>query len=88
MSSLSELISCLLIIVRFLYGRVGRLLLSILTMKNGYCPVIIPPIRRAEYIEALQKGNKGDLYKLRSFILSVIHEEMKSLKRLVAGLVQ
>ena len=69
-------------------GRVGRLLLSILTMKNGYCPVIIPPIRRAEYIEALQKANKGDLYKLRSFIVSVVHEEMKSLKRLIVSLVQ
>ncbi len=69
-------------------GRVGRFLLSILTMKNGYCPVIIPPIRRAEYIAALQKANKGDLYKLRSFILSVVHEEMKSLKRLVERLVK
>ena len=69
-------------------GRVGRLLLSILTMKNEYCPVIIPPIRRAEYIAAMQKANKGDLYKLRSFIVSVVHEEMKSLTRLVTSLVQ
>jgi len=67
-------------------GRIGRLLLSILTMKSGYCPVIIPPIRRAEYIAKLQKTNKGDLYALRNFILSVIYEEMKSLKRLVESL--
>ncbi len=64
-------------------GRIGRLLLSILSMKNGYCPVIIPPIRRAEYIYALQKTNKGDMQKLRPFIISVIYEEMKSLERLV-----
>ena len=69
-------------------GRIGRLLLSILTMKNGYCPVIIPPIRRAEYIAALQKANKGDLHKLRDFILSVIYEEMKSLKRLIEHLIK
>ncbi|MCC6543850.1 MAG: Fic family protein [Nitrospirae bacterium] len=69
-------------------GRVGRLLLSILTMKNGYCPVIIPPIRRAAYIAALQKANKGDLSMIRTFILSVVHEEMKSLNRLVTSLVQ
>src|SRR4030065_826423 len=69
-------------------GRVGRLLLSILTMKNEYCPVIIPPIRRAEYIAAMQKANKGDLYKLRSFIVSGVHEEMKSLTRLVTSIVQ
>ncbi|WP_442891728.1 Fic family protein [Dissulfurispira sp.] len=37
-------------------GRIGRLLLNILSLKNGYCPVIIPPIRRAEYITALQKN--------------------------------
>lgn len=67
-------------------GRIGRLLLSILGMKNGYCPVIIPPIRRAEYIAAMQKSNKGNLNALRAFILSVIYEEMKALKRLVESL--
>src|SRR3990172_911782 len=55
-------------------GRIGRLLLSVLAMKNGYCPIIIPPIRRAEYITAMQKANKGDLYILQTFILSVIYE--------------
>lgn len=69
-------------------GRIGRLLLSILTIKNGYCPSIIPPIRRAEYITAMQKANKGDLYTLQVFILSVIYEEMKSLQRLVESLVK
>ena len=69
-------------------GRIGRLLLSVLTMKNGYCPVIIPPIRRAEYITAMQKANKGDLYTLQAFILSVIYEEMKSLQRLVESLIK
>ncbi len=67
-------------------GRIGRLLLSILALKNGYCPVIIPPIRRAEYISALQKTNKGNLSALRIVILSVVHEEMKSLKRLLESL--
>lgn len=69
-------------------GRIERLLLSILTMKNGYCPVIIPPIRRSEYITAMRKSNKGDLVTLRSFILSVIYEEMKSLKKVVESLVR
>lgn len=67
-------------------GRIGRLLLNILCMKNGYCPVIIPPIRRAEYIAAMQKSNKGELNALRALVLSVIYEEMKSLKRLVESL--
>ncbi|HAS17217.1 MAG TPA: cell filamentation protein Fic [Nitrospiraceae bacterium] len=67
-------------------GRIGRLLLSISTMKYGYCPVIIPPVRRSEYITAMQRANKGDLYMLSTFILSVIYEEMKSLKRIVENL--
>lgn len=67
-------------------GRIGRLLLSINTLKNGYCPVIIPPIRRSEYIAAMQKSNKGNLSALRVFVLSVIHEEMKALKRLMESL--
>lgn len=68
-------------------GRIGRLLLNILTMKNGYCPVIIPPIKRAEYINAMQKANKGDLNTLQMFVLGVIYEEMKSIKRLVERLI-
>jgi len=56
-------------------------------MKNGYCPVIIPPIRQAEYISALQKTNRGYSEALIAFILSVIYEEMKSLYRLVKSLV-
>ncbi len=67
-------------------GRIGRLLLSVLAMKYGYCPVIIPSIRRAEYIAAMQKSNKGDLNNLRALVLSVVYEEMKSLKRLVESL--
>ncbi|MEK7196895.1 MAG: Fic family protein [Nitrospirota bacterium] len=67
-------------------GRIGRLLLSIFTIKNGYCPVIITPIRRAEYITAMQKSNKGDLNGLRTLVMSVVYEEMKALKRLVESL--
>lgn len=67
-------------------GRIGRLLLSILGMRNGYCPVIVPPIRRADYIAAMQKSNKGNLSALLAFVLSVIHEEMKALKRLIENL--
>lgn len=69
-------------------GRIGRLLLNILTMRNGYCPVIIPPIRRAEYISAMREANKANLTPLRGLIISIIHEEMKSLKRLIETLVK
>lgn len=67
-------------------GRIGRLLLSLMTMKKGYCPVIIPPVRRAEYISALRKANDGDMITMRNFIGSVIYEEMKALRRLIERL--
>ncbi|MCL4491648.1 MAG: Fic family protein [Nitrospirae bacterium] len=69
-------------------GRIGRLLISLLTIKNGYCPVIIPPIRRAEYIAAMRKANQGDLSMLRNLITSVICEEMKALKKVVENLIK
>lgn len=69
-------------------GRIGRLLLNVLSMKNGFCPVIFPPIRRAAYISALQKANRGDLNTLRIFVLNIIYEEMKSLLRLVENLMR
>ena len=59
---------------------------SLKSAVDGYCPVIIPPIRRAEYIAAMQKSNKGDLNAIGALVLSVIYEEMKSLKRLVESL--
>lgn len=67
-------------------GRIGRLLLTVLSLKNGYCPVVIPPIRRVEYITALQKTNKGNTAPLTALILSVIYEEMKSFKRVIETL--
>lgn len=67
-------------------GRIGRLLLSLMTMKKGYCPVIIPPVKRAEYISALRNANNGDMITLRIFIAAVVYEEMKALKRLVERL--
>lgn len=68
-------------------GRIGRLLLSLLTIKHGYCPVVIPPIRRAEYIQAMKRANKKDLEPLRKLIGSVVYEELKSLKRILSKLV-
>jgi Fic family protein len=67
-------------------GRIGRLLLSLMTIRHGYCPVIIPPVRRAEYIQAIKRANKKDLEPLRKLIESVVYEEMRSLKRILAKL--
>ncbi|NTU43581.1 MAG: Fic family protein [Nitrospirales bacterium] len=68
-------------------GRIGRLVLSLLCLKHGYCPVIIPPVKRAEYISAMQKANKEELGPLRDLVSGVVYEEMKALKRIVERLI-
>ncbi len=61
---------------------------SIKSILDGYCPVIIPPVRRSDYISALQKTNRGDLNTLRVLILSIVYEEMKALRKLVERLIR
>ncbi len=67
-------------------GRIGRLLLSVMAIKFGYCPVIIPPVRRAEYIASMRGVNKGSKEALRQLIIGVVYEEMKSLKKILERL--
>lgn len=68
-------------------GRIGRLLLSLHTLKAGYGPVIFSPVRRADYIAALRKANKDDLDSLRHLVLETVWEELKALKRLLRKMV-
>jgi len=63
-------------------GRIGRLIMNLLSLKHGYCPVIIPPIKRREYISALESYHKNNRTALRELIISVVYEEMKSLKKI------
>jgi Fic family protein len=63
-------------------GRVGRLVLNILSLKHGYCPVVIPPIRRAEYITAMRNANKGDYSHIQNLIINTVYEEMKVMVRM------
>ena len=48
-------------------GRIGRLLLNVLTMRGGYCPVIIPPIRRAAYISCTAENERRRPCNAKSF---------------------
>ncbi|MEK6823267.1 MAG: Fic family protein, partial [Nanoarchaeota archaeon] len=42
-------------------GRVGRLLLNALLLKNGYPPLIIRKRNRNDYLDALRKADDADL---------------------------
>jgi Fic family protein len=64
-------------------GRIGRLLLSLYTLKGGYGPVIFSPVRRGEYLSALRKANQNDLTGLRRLVLEAVYEELKALKRIL-----
>lgn len=50
-------------------GRVGRLLLNLHFLINGWPPVHILPIDRAGYLRALQAGGAGDANALQSFLV-------------------
>lgn len=41
-------------------GRIARLLVNYVLMKNGYTPIIIKSIEKENYITALQKADSGD----------------------------
>lgn len=60
-------------------GRVGRLLMNILLIQNGWLPVIIPPIRRADYIRLLEKAHTD----IQPFIEFIVEMEMESQKDMI-----
>lgn len=63
-------------------GRVSRLLMNILLIQHGWLPVIIPPIRRIEYIHLLEKAHK-DPRPFISFIGEMEEESQKDMIRLL-----
>lgn len=63
-------------------GRVGRLLMNILLIQNGWLPVIIPPIRRADYIYLLEKAHT-DPEPFIEFIGEMELESQKDMIRLL-----
>ena len=62
-------------------GRVARLLMNLALMQTGYIIAIIPPLKRAEYISALEEAHKDDTVFIE-LIASCIHETQKDLLRM------
>ncbi len=63
-------------------GRTARLLMNLLLLKEGYPIVIIPPIRRVDYINSLQKSNKGNDTDFISLIADMTIESLKDYLRM------
>ncbi|MBM7856178.1 Fic family protein [Desulfohalotomaculum tongense] len=61
-------------------GRVARLLMNLILMRNGYLPVVIKNELREEYYRALMKADEGDE---ADFINLIAREEENSLQMVV-----
>lgn len=60
-------------------GRVARLLLNLILLRLGYPPVIVPIIKRQEYIKAIQKGESEFVV----FMLNIININLEDYLRMV-----
>lgn len=54
-------------------GRIARLLANLILLEKGYPPIIIPIIRRQEYIEAIKKGEEN----FTLFLLDIINVNLE-----------
>ena len=57
-------------------GRVGRLLLNLMLMQEGYPPALILRDWRPRYIQALQQGHRGDYTPLVNLIGQAVEEAL------------
>jgi len=55
-------------------GRAGRLILSLLLVRNGYPPAIIYTSERARYLDALQKADEGDVGPLAELLARSVRD--------------
>ena len=63
-------------------GRVARILLNLILIKNNLPVTIIPPIKRVEYIDACRKSNKGNDYPFIELIAAMQIEALKDYLRM------
>ncbi|MBF0106827.1 MAG: Fic family protein [Deltaproteobacteria bacterium] len=64
-------------------GRVARLLMNLVLLQQGYPVTVIPPVVRADYIEALVKKNQGDEQPFLNFISCMVYEAVKDYLRII-----
>lgn len=64
-------------------GRIARVLSNLILMQAGYPLVIIPVIRRADYINSLKSGKKEKVF--IDFFLEIVLENIKDYLRMVEG---
>ncbi|MBK8627787.1 MAG: Fic family protein [Saprospiraceae bacterium] len=58
-------------------GRISRLILNLILLKNGFFPVAIPNEKRKEYYESLVEADKGNLEPVVDYFSSLIKEKLE-----------
>lgn len=65
-------------------GRTARLLANTVLIKKGYPMIILPVIRRIEYIASLHSLT-GSLSKFQNLYADIVHENLKDYMRMIEG---
>lgn len=63
-------------------GRVARLLMNLALLKSGYAVTIIPPVKRVEYIEALEDAHTNEA-KFLQFIAEAVYQSQLEFLRMM-----
>lgn len=58
-------------------GRISRLILNLILLKNGFFPIAIPNEKRKAYYESLIKADKGDLNPLVDYFAVLIKDKLE-----------
>ncbi len=71
-------------------GRTARLLMNLSLMQDGYAITIIPPVVRADYIQAIKAAQVGAREEVSfiNFISTMVFESMNDYRRLIKSLKQ
>lgn len=57
-------------------GRVGRLVLNLLLVRNGYPPAVIRKMRRPAYLRAIRRADSGDFAQLTEILARAVKESL------------
>lgn len=67
-------------------GRTARLLMNLALLQRGFPITIIPPVIRNDYMEAVRKGNAGDVTPFINLISCMVWESQREYLRLLSSL--
>lgn len=67
-------------------GRTARLLMNLALLQSGYPITIIPPVIRADYLEAVKDGNREDFGPFINLVSCMVYESQKEYLRLLKNL--